>query len=265
MRNILVLIGSSGNAKGLLQYAIDFAHTFNAKIYLVKINDIYPHSGTSVKVGNYLVDEVEKELELLLESVDQKGVEIISKSIIGELISTLETLQSDLQIDLLMIAPRTTSIKEEVYLGQTSGKVIKQTQIPALIVPENYVFEPISKILLAMKSANIKKEGVLEPLKLVMKHYDAKLDLLLVKTPTYQEADFNLHPELETLVHQFSHVESPTTFQGVLENYQTYQANLLCVVRRKRGFFTKLWESNTILKKDFHCSTMPVLVLSGIQ
>jgi len=40
---------------------------------------------------------------------------------------------------------------------------------------------------------------------------------------------------------------------------------LLCVVRRKRGFFAKLWEKNSILKKDFHSSTLPVLVLSGIK
>jgi len=38
----------------------------------------------------------------------------------------------------------------------------------------------------------------------------------------------------------------------------------LCVVRRKRGFFTKKWEKNTILKKDFH-SKRPVLVLSGLK
>jgi hypothetical protein len=39
---------------------------------------------------------------------------------------------------------------------------------------------------------------------------------------------------------------------------------MLCVVRRKRGFFAKKWEKNTILKKDFH-SPRPVLVLGGLK
>ncbi|GAL65518.1 hypothetical protein JCM19301_3978 [Jejuia pallidilutea] len=39
---------------------------------------------------------------------------------------------------------------------------------------------------------------------------------------------------------------------------------MLCVVGRKRGFFAKTWEKDTILKKDFH-SSIPVLVLSGLK
>jgi len=39
---------------------------------------------------------------------------------------------------------------------------------------------------------------------------------------------------------------------------------MLCVVRRKRGFFTKKWEKNVILKKDF-TSLIPVLVLPGLK
>ena len=49
------------------------------------------------------------------------------------------------------------------------------------------------------------------------------------------------------------------------EDYKDHHPDLLCVVRRKRGFFKKLWENNTILKKDFHSTTMPVLVLSGLK
>jgi hypothetical protein len=36
---------------------------------------------------------------------------------------------------------------------------------------------------------------------------------------------------------------------------------LLCVFRRKRGFFKNLWEKNTIPKSEFY-APVPVLVLS---
>ena len=38
--------------------------------------------------------------------------------------------------------------------------------------------------------------------------------------------------------------------------------DLLCVFRRKRGFFKKLWEKNVILKEEFNCD-VPLLILRG--
>ena len=51
-------------------------------------------------------------------------------------------------------------------------------------------------------------------------------------------------------------------FQGVLEHFQAHNPDMLCVIRRKRGFFKKLWEKNSVLKRDFHTS-IPLLILSG--
>ena len=170
-----------------------------------------------------------------------------------------------LDVDLILLEPRTNSIKDEVYLGKTSGKIIKQTNIPALIIPEGFKYKPINSILMALKSATIKKEGVLDPLKAIKTQYKSALNLLLVKTPFYNEGDFDVAEELKLLVDSTSTSENATTFQGVLENYKDNNPDMLCVVRRKRGFFTKLWEKNSILKKDFHASTLPVLVLSGLK
>ena len=75
---------------------------------------------------------------------------------------------------------------------------------------------------------------------------------MLVKTPYYNEGDFDVNEELSALVTNTTKSENATTFQGVLEHYKDNNPDMLCVVRRKRGFFTKIWEKNTILKKDFH-------------
>jgi hypothetical protein len=66
------------------------------------------------------------------------------------------------------------------------------------------------------------------------------------------------------MISKTTETENATTFQGVLRHFETYNPDMLCVVRRKRGFFTKKWENNTILKKDFS-SSIPVLVLSGLK
>ncbi|MGV8813660.1 MAG: universal stress protein [Gelidibacter sp.] len=265
MKNILVPVGTSNNAVSHLQYAVDFARAFGAKLYVVQIFNVYTKAGTMIKVDDILERESLAFLKAHVEKVDTAGVEVVVKTFKGKLVDTIELICQTADIDLILIEPRTNSIKEEVYLGKTSGKIIKRTNIPALIVPENYKFAPIENILVALKSAVIKKEDVLDPLISMKNKFKSKIELLLVQTPFHNEGDFEVNAELASLVDNTIYSENATTFQGVLENYKVSNPDLLCVVRRKRGFFTKIWENNTILKKDFNSSKLPVLVLSGLK
>lgn len=265
MKNILVPVGSSKNAESHLQYAVDFAKAFGAKLYVVQIFNVYTKAGTMIKVDNILERESLAFLKSHVEKVDTKGVEVIVKTFKGKLVDTLELICQTADIDLILLEPRTNSVREEVYLGKTSGKIIKHTNIAALIVPENFKYTPIETILVALKSAIIKKEDALAPLISIKNQFHSKIDLLLVQTPFYNEGDFDVHEEMASLISNTSYSENATTFQGVLEHYKESNPDLLCVVRRKRGFFTKIWENNTILKRDFNSSTLPVLVLSGLK
>jgi len=264
MNNILVPVGSSKNAVSHLQYAVDFAKEFGAKLFVVQVYNVYTKAGTMIKVDKILERESQEYLKKQISKIDTKGVDLITKTLKGKLIDTLELACKAANIDLVLIEPRTNSVKDEVYLGKTSGKIIKQMQVPALIVPEGYVFKPFKHILMAVKSAIIKKKDVLTPLKMIKEHFNAIVDLLLVKTQYHNEGDFDVNKELQSLISKTIYSENPTTYQGVLEHYRTNNPDMLCVVRRKRGFFMKNWENNTILKKDFS-STLPVLVLSGMK
>ncbi len=265
MKNILVPVGSSQNVVSHLQYAVDFAKAFGTKLYIVQIYNVYTKAGTMINVDHILEREGQEYLKELISKIDTKGVEIIANTVKGKLIDTLELIRDSAEIDLIMVEPRTNATNEEVFLGNTSGKIIKQMEIPAaLIVPEGYKFKPPKHILMAIKSAIIRKENVLNPLKDVKEKFKAIVDLLLVKTPYYNEGDFEVNEELTSLVTKITHTENATTFQGVLEHYHQINPDMLCVVKRKRGFFTKKWEKNVILKKEFS-SSIPVLVLSEMK
>ena len=264
MKNILVPVGSSKNALSHLQYAVDFAETFNAKLFIVQVYNVYTKAGTMIKVDHIIEKESKRYLDDLVSKIDTKNVDVVVKTFKGELIDTLELACKAGNVDLILIEPRTNSIKDEVFLGKTSGKIIKQTQIPALIVPEGYVFKPFSNILFAVKSAIIKKDDALAPLLNFKNHYKSIVNLLLVKTPYYNAGDFELKSKIKDITNSITETENATTYQGVLEHFQSINPDLLCVVRRKRGFFIKKWEKNVILKKDFY-STIPVLVLRGLK
>lgn len=264
MKNILVPVGSSSNLTSHLQYAVDFAKYFGAKLYVVQVYNVYSKAGTMVNIDYILQQESLKYLDEVIKKVNTQGVEVIAKALKGKLIDTLELACKAAEIDLVLIEPRTTSLREEVFLGKTSGKIVKQMDVPALIVPEGDIFKPAKSILMAVKSAIIKKEDVLKPLAYIKENFKAEVDLLLVKTPFHNEGDFEINDELKALVNHVTETENATTFQGVLQHYESYNPDMLCVVRRNRGFFTKKWEKNVILKKDFS-STIPVLVLSEMK
>ncbi|WP_346881713.1 universal stress protein [uncultured Algibacter sp.] len=264
MKNILVPVGTSKNALSHLQYAIDFAETIGAKLFVVQVYNVYTKAGTMIKVDKIIERESLNYLNDLVSKVNTKSVNITVKVLKGKLIDTLELASKAADIDLILIEPRTNSVKDKVYLGKTSGKIIKQMQVPALIVPEGYVFKPAKTILMAIKSAIIKKNDVLNPLETIQKHFKSVINLLLVKTRDYNHGDFDMIDDLSKLITKTTKTENATTFQGVLEHYQANNPDMLCVVRRKRGFFIKKWEKNVILKKDFS-SSIPVLVLSGLK
>ncbi|WP_303318774.1 universal stress protein [Flavivirga abyssicola] len=264
MKNILVPVGSSKNALSHLQYAVDFAESFGAKLFIVQVYNVYTKAGTMIKIDPIIERESKAFLNDLVSQIDTKNVKVVKKTLKGKLISTLELASKAANIDLILVEPRTNSIREEVFLGKTSGKIIKQTQIPALIVPEGYKFKPFSNVLLAIKSAIIKKNDALDPLLSVKNTFKASVNMLLVKTPYYNEGDFSVEQKLLDTVDNITKTENATTFHGVLQHLQSYNPDMLCVVRRKRGFFTKKWEKNVILKKDFS-SSIPVLVLRGLK
>lgn len=263
MKNILVPLGAN-NKKHLLQYAVDFASVFKARLYVFSAYHAIKKAGTLSRVDEIIEKERRNFINDALKKIDKKDVEIAIVTGKGDVVEKTEAFVKAYDIDMVLLAPRSNSIREEVFLGKMSGKIIKQTRIPALIVPEEYKFSPPASILTAFKSGVIEDENSLVPLKAIVEKFNAAVHLLLVKTPDYKEEDLIVNSTLDAMKRNTTVTENATTFQGVLEHFQSYKPDMLCVFRRKRGFFVKLWEKNTILKREFHC-TIPLLVLREKQ
>jgi len=237
MKNILVPVGDSKNIESHLQYAVDFALAFGARLYLVQVRGKYVKSKSLGDEGHVWERESLAYIDGLLAKIDIKTVDIVIKSFNGKLIQTLELICDTAEIDLMLVEPKTNTINPSVFLDKTSGKIVRKTNIPSLVIPESYVFKPMKNVLIAIKSAIIKKENALLPLQQLQSQFQAVVNLLLVQTPFYKAGDFEIPSPLSTLITETVYAEQATTFQGVLEHYKTHEPDLLCVFRRKRGFF----------------------------
>tara|TARA_R110002073_G_scaffold279026_1_gene442838 strand:- start:79211 stop:80005 length:795 start_codon:yes stop_codon:yes gene_type:complete len=262
MKNLLVPIGSGGNAINTLQYAIDFAQVTQAKVYVVQVFESTRVAGSLKNIEVLLEEDAIKELKGIIAQVDKKDVDVILKSIKGQIIDSLEWLAHHLNIDLIISSAKSISTDETLFLGKIPGSLVKDTPFPVLVVPSQYRFKSISKILMAVKSGKIKSDADLDPLKNMIAIFKSKLDLIQVITPKSTENDLEVNIALKALSSTFKTTENATIFQGVLEHLHQSEPDMLCVMRRKRGFFTKLWEKDTIKKSQFE-SRIPLLILKG--
>lgn len=263
MKNILVPVSPKKSAANTLQYAIDMVEGTDATIYIIKVYGVTKVAGSIKKMNLVLEEDSNKELDDILKRVNTKGVQVIAKSIEGgNVMDTIKRIAQQLEVDLIISSAKSISRDDKVFLGKIAGSLIKFTSIPVLIVPKNYKFKKISNVLMAIKSGFVSSADVLTPIKEIIDTFDARLNLIKVITPSSGNEKSELSVEIENLASVYKTTENATIFQGVLEHLHEFDPDMLCVIRRKKGFFVKLWEKDRVYKKDFE-SRIPLLVLKG--
>ena len=262
MKNILVPIGSTEKAISTLQYAIDFAEELNANVLVFRAYKAKSKAGSMVNMTAIIERETKLYLKTMVRAVDTKNVDVKLISSQGSVLDSAEAIDNEIGVDLIIVGAKSNSIKDGVFLGTTAGSLVKRSNLPVLTIPEDYVYKPVKSILLAFKSGIIKCKTALNPLAIIADKFNPTINSLLVKTVGHKDEDLVLDKELIALQTNLTVTENATTFQGVLEHFKTHNPDILCVFRRKRGFFKKLWEKNTVLKKEFHTSR-PLLILKG--
>lgn len=260
LKNILVPIGASSNSVSHLQYAIDLAEKVQANVYVVSVFQELSRVGGLSKVNTLLKEESENRLDEVMSQVDKKGVSVIAHPIKGEVLEGINRVNDQIPIDLMVLAPRSNSIKEEVYLGKTSGRLLKHTNIPILIAPEGSKFEVPKTMLMAFKNGTFEDDFMLQAVEQFKTNFGTEVHLLHVETAETTEEMKVVSANLKALETSYTLSESATTFQAVLEHFSSFNPDIICVIRRPRGFFKKLWEKNEIMKREFHTSK-PLLVL----
>ena len=253
MKTFLVPIRSLREKKATLIYAIDFAKVVGADmIYGIQLNEI----------------SEEDHLEEIMAHAEKQNIGINFRFFEGDTIEYIRNFCTDFNIDLIIASARTPEPNDTLYLDNLSGSIVKKTEMPVLLIPENYQYKPINTILTAIKSGIIKTKGALIPLEHTLITAKAEMTLLQIKTPSYLPEDLMFDKDLAILTSKYYSSENATLFQGVLEYIHVVEPDLVCVFRRQRGFFEKLWSDVTldhsVDKGDFE-SRVPLLVLKGAQ
>lgn len=262
MKSILVPLGGSKRAINTLQYAVDFASVSGGKIYVVQAYESPIVSGSLKNLNSFFDQKIKFALSEIMEKVDFKEVEVIKCMVKDNILDSISVLEKELNIDLIIASARPKSKDTSLYLGPITGSFVKRTEIPMIIIPEGYKFSAPKKLMVGLRSGQLNHDNVLDPISGLVKLFNTKVSLIHIVTPVNTPEDNILHEDFNTIADETIYSENGTTFQGILEYLNSVNPDFLCVIRNKRGFFTRLLESNSIEKVDFE-SRIPLLVLRG--
>lgn len=142
MKNILVTIDFKKNEQLLIDKAFQLAKQFDSKIWLIHIAAPDPDF-VGYGVGpQYIRDsraaELRKEHKILQEhtiELKKKGIKSEGLLIQGATTEMIMEESKKLNIDLIIAGHHEHSFLYKAFVGTISGKIIKKSKIPVLIVP----------------------------------------------------------------------------------------------------------------------------------
>lgn len=268
MDSILVPTDFSENTKTALNYAIDLANQFSCKLILFNTYKLSHRAGMFIGVEKLMREESREQMASLLKETRQRikeGANIEGKVAKGEAISTVIRAAEKLEVDMIVMGTQGASGLKEVFIGSTTNGVVNGSKLPVLVVPSSFDYRPFKTVALSVDEKLIGNKTSLEALRMIIYRYNAKVSAFHVHAKGEEISDSMKASLSKTLggigfsLHEIEGDEETinTKIQTFVKNEN---ADLLCMIKRDRGFWGNLVHSSVTTKEVFH-SAVPILVL----
>ena len=149
---------------------------------------------------------------------------------------------------------------EKVIFGSVAGSALDLAEVPVLVVPPNYSLNSLKHIVLAIDQNEVAK-NVLLPLQKMVSMFGAKVTILYVDKGSNKEREKNMDLSLKDVETTYREVPMSKNINETINEFiETNNCDLLCMVRREKGFFETLFQKS-IIKDQVYKSNIPLLVL----
>jgi nucleotide-binding universal stress UspA family protein len=264
MKNIVVPTDFSDNADNALRYAINLAVHFGSKIHLINTYEVRSQAGSLVSIRDILRKDAEEELAQVVKKYNDRFVEgssLEAKALEGYTSDTVTKYAKKYGADLIVMGTQGASALKGTFLGSNTAAVIKNSEVPILAIPAGYSYRAIKDIVFAVDDKVITSDEVVRPLIALAKEYKAHVSVLHVeKELAATGIDEGIDLYLNSISHSFNTVYNDNVKESIDRFVDKIDADLLCMVHRKRGFFGRLFHRSNVSKESFD-SPAPLLVL----
>jgi nucleotide-binding universal stress UspA family protein len=267
MKKILVPTDFSENAKIAAEYAIAMANEFNAKITLYHAFQVQVATGSFASTKHFFEQDAKENMKKMVQSLthdisEQADMEAVVVQ--GDAIACIVDRANKMNYDLVVMGTKGATGLKEVFLGSVTSTILQKVNIPILAIPAAFQFEQIKTIVLAIDSQGVQQDATLRPLIDLAKALHATIRIYhLIEEE--EESDLDIAPEIDLLLQEIPHafhveIKSLNVNEAINNFVAAQQADLLCMIRRKKTFWDRLFFGSSTIKEVFD-SPVPLLVL----
>lgn len=262
MKHIIVPVDLSKNSKEALRYAVHVARKANAEITIMHSYNLLLKAVIYTTKKGTIEKDPEKWIQKRIDRISKKhpDLKVDSKIVKGDVVDNLRRMVEVTGADLVIMGAQGTGENVETFLGTTAGAMVKTTDIPVLVVPPGFRFNGIDRIVFAAKNPFVREQKTLQPLIEIKNLFDPHIQLLHLGEEQEPAPDQNI--SILQVINDVTRYGNDSFNESINEYLSQYHADLLCVMRRKRGFLEKTLGPTRTLADKFH-SDHPVLILVG--
>ncbi len=267
MKNLLVPTDFSSNTHAALNYAIDLANKFGAKITLLHTYKLGQRAGVFIGVEKMMKKEALEDMAKQIEQFSGKLVgsaSITGEVVKGDAVPTVIRAAGKLEADLIVMGTQGASGLKEVFIGSTTNGVIKSAKVPVLAVPSTYPYQPLDGMVLCVDDRTEYSATLLQPFIVIARHYGAKIEAMHINNgksdQSIEDKVCALFTEVSYEYHEETRDESIKISDQIAQFVDRTEADMICLVRHDRGLIGNFLHSSVTTSKVFH-SKVPILVL----
>ncbi len=265
MNKLLVPTDFSENADNALRYAIELANEFGSSVTLLHTYTVSSTAGMFVSVESFIKKDAAEELLRRVHQMEPRlrdGSPLSTQLLRGGTAQVIADLADGQGYDLIIMGTQGASGLREIFLGSTTNAVINEADTPVLAIPSGHSYQPIKEIVFAVDDEGIGHAGILKPLVRLSKQLQAPVRIF------HQALDFDrdgIDPSVDLFLDEVEHsfhyeLDREDINQSINDFVASTQAQMLCMLRRKRGFLEEVFHSSASTKEVFN-SPVPLLVL----
>ncbi len=277
INQILAPVNFDEVSMNALNYALDVAHSFKAKIVLlhafspeaqmVPTNQFVP--GTSLQpdpVNNqFPLNEITKQkLEKLVNEIE--GFSNIDYELLhlpGIITETIKEVTAQRDIDLTVIGTKGASGLKEIFVGTTADRITRKVDTPIMVIPQSADYQPLTEINVALDFSDIGENPDFDFLINLAKSNEATLNIFNVIQDEELDTDEHLimlKNTLKDIRYSFSTVLSKNIEKGIFAFQEETGGNLMVIFYKEHKFFDRMINQNITQELVFH-SNVPLLVI----
>ena len=264
----MVATDYSESADNAVEYGLSLANHSGSLISLVSaVEEPYSAAaGVLVDMKDHIRQEAMETMGKVKEKIEgrlQNGATIDTHTVDGEVGPTITRVAKAKDYDLIVMGTRGSDAAREMFTGSAANSVIKNTKLPAMIVPTKAEYREIKRILFSVDEQQFAGAHLLEPLLQIARAYDAEIVIYHGDEDGDGKGyDPRLAEYLSGVRHSFEvrSGKSDSISEGIKQAAAEHRADLLAMVYHDHGFFGRLFNESTVSKVVFNVQ-VPMLVL----